>query len=71
MKVLIACGGSGGHIFPAIALAQGLKEKDSAVDLLFVGSNTALDRRIFEKERCRYKLISSNKLPYKLSLIHI
>ena len=68
MKVLIACGGSGGHIFPAIALAQGLKEKNGGIDLLFVGSNTALDRRIFEKERCRYELISSNKLPYKKSL---
>jgi len=68
VKIAIACGGSGGHIFPAIALAQGLKEKDKGIDLLFIGSNTALDRRIFEKERCRYELISSNRLPYKRSL---
>lgn len=68
MRVAIACGGSGGHIFPAIALAQGLKEKDKDIDLLFIGSDTALDRRIFEKERCRYELISSNKLPFNRSM---
>lgn len=67
MKMVIACGGSGGHIFPAVALAQGLKEKDPAVDLLFVGSNSVLDKRIFEKEQLRYKLLSSNKLSYKIS----
>lgn len=68
MRVVIACGGSGGHIFPAIALAQGLKDKNKDIDLLFVGSNAVLDRRIFEKERLRYRLLSSNKLSYKVSL---
>ena len=67
MKVLIASGGSGGHIFPAIALAQELRDKNREADILFVGSNTALDRRIFEKEGFRYYLLSSNKLPYKAS----
>ncbi len=68
MKVLIASGGSGGHIFPAVALAQGLKEKNKNVDLLFAGSNAVLDKRIFEKEHFRYFLLSTNKMPYKISL---
>lgn len=67
MRVLIACGGSGGHIFPAVALAQGLKEKNSDVEILFAGRNAVLDKRIFEKERYRYFLLSANKLPYKVS----
>ena len=68
MKVLIAAGGSGGHIFPAIALARRLREKDAGVEMLFVGSNKVLDKRIFEKEGFRSFLISANKMPYKLSL---
>lgn len=67
VRILIACGGSGGHIFPAIALAQGLIKKDNNTELLFVGSNSGLDKRIFEKEHFRYSLLSSNKLPYKVS----
>ena len=68
MKIIIACGGSGGHIFPAVALAQSLKDKNKDIGLLFIGSNSILDKRIFEKEHLGYKLLSSNKLPYKASL---
>ncbi len=67
MKVLIAAGGSGGHIFPAIALAEELKIKDRSSDIMFIGSDKALDRRIFEKEGFKYRLLSANRLPYKAS----
>lgn len=30
MRVLIATGGTGGHIYPALALADAMKEKDPA-----------------------------------------
>jgi UDP-N-acetylglucosamine--N-acetylmuramyl-(pentapeptide) pyrophosphoryl-undecaprenol N-acetylglucosamine transferase len=66
-KVLIAAGGSGGHIFPAIALAKALKEKDKGISIKFVGGNRDLDRRIFTKERFDFTLISANKLPYGFS----
>jgi len=67
-KVLIAAGGSGGHIFPAIALGRKLKEIDARTDIMFVGSNKALDKRLFEKEGVTHALLSTNKLPYKPSL---
>jgi len=66
IKILIAAGGSGGHIFPAIALARRLKEEKDGIDIRFVGSSKELDKRIFEKEGFRFSLISANKLPYKL-----
>lgn len=67
MRVLIACGGSGGHIFPAIALSQGLKQGEGDIDLSFIGSNSALDKRIFDREGLRYSMLSSNKMPYRFS----
>ena len=67
MKVLIAAGGSGGHIFPAVALARKLREIRPDVDILFVGSNKSLDKSIFEKENFRYSLLSANKLPYRIT----
>ncbi len=38
MKVLISGGGTGGHVFPAIAIAQALKRIDESIEILFVGA---------------------------------
>ncbi|MBC9913627.1 undecaprenyldiphospho-muramoylpentapeptide beta-N-acetylglucosaminyltransferase [Chitinophaga varians] len=37
-KVIIAGGGTGGHIFPAIAIANALKKIQPDIDILFVGA---------------------------------
>src|SRR3954471_24868453 len=42
-RVIIAGGGTGGHIFPAIAIANALKKKDNAVDILFVGAKGKME----------------------------
>lgn len=65
---MIAAGGSGGHIFPAIALAAILSGRGGdAVDIKFVGSNRPLDRRIFEHEAVKFSLLSMNRLPYRVT----
>lgn len=46
MKVLISGGGTGGHIYPAIAIANEIKERYPAAEFLFVG---AKDRMEMEK----------------------
>ncbi|MEN8227060.1 MAG: undecaprenyldiphospho-muramoylpentapeptide beta-N-acetylglucosaminyltransferase [Bacteroidota bacterium] len=45
-RILIGGGGTGGHVFPAIAIADALKEKDPGMEFLFVG---ALGRLEMEK----------------------
>ena len=37
-KVIISGGGTGGHIFPAISIANALKARIPEVDILFVGA---------------------------------
>ena len=38
MKYLISGGGTGGHIFPAVSIANALKAKDPEAEILFVGA---------------------------------
>ncbi len=43
MKVIISGGGTGGHIFPAVSIANALKERDSSVEILFVGAEGKME----------------------------
>lgn len=42
-RVIIAGGGTGGHIFPAIAIANALKAKDKNTEILFVGAKGKME----------------------------
>lgn len=42
-KIIIAGGGTGGHIFPAIAIANALKKIDPGIDILFVGAKGKME----------------------------
>lgn len=42
-RVIISGGGTGGHIYPAVAIAQALKRKDKNVRILFVGSEGKME----------------------------
>jgi len=42
-KFIIAGGGTGGHIFPAIAIANALKRQDSGTEILFVGAKGKME----------------------------
>ncbi len=43
LRVIISGGGTGGHIFPAIAIANALKKLDPDTEILFVGANGRME----------------------------
>lgn len=49
MKLLLAGGGTGGHLFPAVALAQGLLQRDKDARVQFVGTKRGLEARMLPK----------------------
>ncbi|MFQ5776459.1 MAG: undecaprenyldiphospho-muramoylpentapeptide beta-N-acetylglucosaminyltransferase [Terriglobia bacterium] len=46
MKVMIAAGGTGGHVFPALAVAEEFRRRDPSNQILFVGTQKGLEARV-------------------------
>lgn len=62
-KVLICAGGTGGHIFPAIALAEELRATRSDIDVHFIGGRLTTNR-FFPKEKYPFCSIECSALPF-------
>ena len=43
LKVIISGGGTGGHVFPALAIAKSIEKKSHKVELLFVGAENRME----------------------------
>ncbi|MBV9243042.1 MAG: undecaprenyldiphospho-muramoylpentapeptide beta-N-acetylglucosaminyltransferase [Acidobacteria bacterium] len=59
MKVLIAAGGTGGHIYPGIAVAKEILRQDETNEVLFVGTAKGLETRIVPENGFQLSLIHS------------
>jgi len=46
MKVMMAGGGTGGHIFPALAVAEELRRRNAKNEIVFVGTEQGLEARL-------------------------
>jgi len=57
MRVLISGGGTGGHLFPAIAIAQALSRKDPEGQVLYLGSNTGLEAEVIPRHGIPFQAI--------------
>jgi UDP-N-acetylglucosamine--N-acetylmuramyl-(pentapeptide) pyrophosphoryl-undecaprenol N-acetylglucosamine transferase len=62
MKVLIAAGGTGGHIYPGIAVAKEILRRDSSSEVLFVGTAHGLETRLVPENGFQLALIHSSGL---------
>lgn len=62
MKVLFAAGGSAGHVDPALATADALKELSPGVTIAFMGTQEGIESRLVPSEN--YPLLTIEKLPF-------
>lgn len=57
ISVIIAGGGTGGHIFPGVAIAQEFRRRNPQTHILFVGTARGLETKIIPREGFKLELI--------------
>lgn len=67
-RVIISGGGTGGHIFPAIAIADALKEAHPGIDILFVGANGKMEMEKVPAAGYKIEGLNIEGLQKKLSI---
>jgi len=68
---MFTCGGTGGHIYPAIALYEEFRKRHKNMDYLFVGSDYGLEKDIMASEGIPIELIKSRGIKRSLSIGNI
>ena len=46
MRVIVSCGGTGGHIYPGIAIADKIRERSPETEILFVGTKNGMENNL-------------------------
>lgn len=67
MRVIVSGGGTGGHIYPAIAMCQKLEKEIEDIEILYVGIKGKPEERIVKKYGYQFRPIEAMGLPRKIS----
>ena len=65
-RVIFTCGGTAGHVNPAIALAQRMQREDPEVEVLFVGAERGLEKDLVPKAGYAFKTVRISSFHHSL-----
>ena len=54
MKVVVSAGGTGGHIYPALAILEKLKKEDKKLEVLYIGTTKRMESEIIPNRGIEY-----------------
>lgn len=57
MRAIISAGGTGGHIYPALAIVNKIKEKEPDSEILYIGTHNRMEKDIVPKQGINFKQI--------------
>ena len=67
MRVILSGGGTGGHIYPAIAIGQKIREENPDADIIYVGIKGGPEEKIAQKNDYEFRSIDAMGLPRKIN----
>lgn len=67
MRVILSGGGTGGHIYPAIAIGQKIREENPDSEIIYVGIKGGPEEKIAQKNGYEFRSIDAMGLPRKIN----
>ena len=67
MNIIFTCGGTAGHINPAIALAKMFRERMADCNILFIGAKGGMEERLVPREGFQLKTVTISNFQRKLT----
>lgn len=55
MRIVVSAGGTGGHIYPALAVIDRLKKEDKNLDVLFIGTHNRMESELIPSRGIAYQ----------------
>lgn len=71
MKIAVSGGGTGGHIYPALALIREIQKKDDNVEFLYIGTEKGLESKLVPRENIPFKSIHITGFKRKISFENV
>lgn len=71
MKIVISGGGTGGHIYPALALIREIQKENKQVEFLYIGTKNGLESKLVTREEIPFKSIHITGFKRKLSFDNV
>lgn len=71
MRVIVSAGGTGGHIYPAIAIINKIKEEEPKSEILYIGTSDRMEKDLIPELGIKYEAITISGLKRKLTLKNI
>ena len=71
MRVIISAGGTGGHIYPALAIINKIKEEEPDSEILYIGTTDRMEKDLIPSLGYKYEALEVKGLKRKLTLDNI
>ncbi len=57
LKIIVSAGGTGGHIYPALALLKKFQEKEKNLEILYIGTHNRMEKDLIPKMGYKYEAL--------------
>ena len=71
MRAIVSAGGTGGHIYPAIAIINKIKDEEPNSEILYIGTSDRMEKDLIPKLGIKYEEINVSGLKRKLTFENV